>query len=225
MLSKFALVAVLSLNVAFGATIVASGAGPLPGSAENLTNQFPSEILGALDFPNGVNMFAITISNYLTFSAMTVPVGPHAVPDTELFLFDSTGHGLYANDDIDGANTLSCLPSADAANPCSFGRAGLGPTSNGTYYLAITRSANGPLSNSGEIFSALTTGAVAGVDLTQGGAGSIVGWDNGVFTSSDFDNVNYEIVLTGTVPEPATLGLLGISVFALLLVRRKFAIN
>ena len=113
------------------------------------------------------------------------------------------------------------MPSGDANDPCVFARNGLGPTANGLYYLAITRSANGPVSNSGEIFTDLQPGAVAGPDLTAGGGGVLTGWDNGVYTSPDYDLTGYDIVLTGTAPEPATVGLIGTAVFGLLLFRRK----
>jgi len=218
---KLAVTAVLSLGLSFGSTVVASGAGPLPGSAEDLSSQYPTAITGSLAFPNGVSMFEIRILNYLDFSAVTVPVGAYAVPDTELFLFNSSGYGVYGNDDISGGNTLSCLPSATGSNPCSYGRNGVGPTSNGLYYLAITRSANGPLSGTNQIFPGLVTGGAAGPDPT---AGPVDGYDNGVFTQTDFDNVRYAINLTGTVPEPATWALMSAAGLALVFLRRKLAV-
>ena len=101
----------------------------------------------------------------------------------------------------------------------------MGPTSNGVYYLAITRSANGPVSNTGEIFTGNMIGAVAGPDLTAGGGGAVTGFDNGVNTETDFDNVNYHILLGGTVPEPATWTLMCAAAITLLLIRRKLAAN
>ncbi len=222
MLTKLAITAVLSLGLSFGTTVVASGAGPLPGSAEDLTNQLPTTITGALDFPNGVSMFKIDILNYMDFSAITVPVGAYGVPDTELFLFNSSGYGVYGNDDISASNTLSCLPAADGGNPCPYGSNGLGPTSDGIYYLAITRSANGALSGGNEIFPGLVIGGAAGPDGT---AGAVDGWDNGVYTQTDFDNVRYQIDLTGTAPEPATWALMGAAGAILLLFRRKIALR
>ncbi len=218
LLTKLAVAAVLSLGLSFGDTVVASGAGPLPGSAEDLTNQLPNAITGSLEFPNGVSMFEIRILNYLDFSAVTVPVGAYAVPDTELFLFNSSGYGVYGNDDISGGDTLSCLPSGSGSNPCAYGRNGIGPTSNGIYYLAITRSANGPLSGTNEIFLGLVAGAAAGPDLN---AGAVDGYDNGVYTQTDFDNVRYQIDLTGTAPEPATWALMGLAGLVLMVVRRR----
>jgi hypothetical protein len=195
-------------------TITASGAGPLPGSAEDLTTVVNlSEIVGTLDFPLGVDMFAIDITDAADFSAITNPAGPFGVPDTELFLFNSGGFGVYGNDDISFSNTLSCLPSADVSNPCSSTRpAGVGPTTDGVYYLAITRSANDPQSVGGNIFSEILSTDVTGPDPTMGGPDPINGWDNNVFTSPNFDQVNFDITLTGTgpigtAPEPPTWAL------------------
>ena len=137
---------------AFADTVAATGAGSLPTSAQDLSSDLSlTGITGTLDFPLGVSMFKIDIMNPLDFSAQTVAVA-FGVPDTELFLFDSSGLGVYENDDASGSNTLSCLPSADSGNPCSSARNGLGPLTAGIY-LAITRSANLPMSSSGYIFS------------------------------------------------------------------------
>src|ERR1700722_1471534 len=195
-------VALLLLCVAMPAhadTVNVVGAGALPGTAADLTGIIPTEITGSI--PNttdpllGVEMFKLNISDYLDFSAITIG-SAFGIPDTELLLFDSNGLGVYANDDIDGGNTLSCLPSADGSNPCPSSRpAGVGPTSDGTYYLAITRSSNLPLSMSGEIFTILNFTDVVGPDFTMGGNDPITGWDGGAFTSADTDLVNFDIKL------------------------------
>ena len=230
MLLKLALVAVLSLGVALADTVIANNAGPLPSSAEDLSaDRSLGVIVGSLStgynnsaFPNFESVFKIDILNYREFSAKTVSV-PFGAPDTDLFLFDATGRGVYANDDASAGNTLSCLPSGDAANPCSSGRNGTGPTSDGVYYLAVANSADYPISSSGEIFKILNSTDVVGPDLTMGGASPIIGWDNGAFTQPDFDLVHYEIVLTGTTPEPATWLLIGVPLAALFFVRKRIA--
>jgi hypothetical protein len=226
LLLKLALAAVLSIGMCAADTVIGTGAGAVPGSAKDFSGDNSlTGIVGAISDPYGVNLFEINITNYLDFSAVTLPIGAFGIPDTELFLFYASGHGLYGNDDISGGNTFSCLPSATSGNPCGYGRNGLGPTSDGLYYLAITRSANGPLSNSGEIFTTPQSGSVAGPDLAAGGADVLSGWDNGVFTSPDFDLTGYQIALTGTAPEPATWWLMGAAGSALLLLRRKRASN
>jgi hypothetical protein len=206
--------------------ISASGAGPLPASAQDLTGLFPTEIVGTLPDTLDVSMFKIDILNFQIFSALTIG-GPLGIPDTELFLFDSTGHGVYANDDMGGVDpnaiTLSCLPSA-INNPCAEpSQPGVGPMSNGVYYLAITRSANLPVDASFfDIFLPLTSiGDVVGPDLGGGGVNPVAGFDGGAFASPDFDQINYDIVLTGTTPEPATWSMMGIAGAGLLLLRRK----
>jgi MYXO-CTERM domain-containing protein len=207
----------------FADLVTASGAGSLPSTAENLSGDLSlSEIQGTLAFPDGVDMFEIDIVNPLDFSAYTVDTGAFGVPDPELFLFDSNGVGVYENDDASASNTQACLPSADSSNPCASSRNGAGPTAAGIYYLAITRSANSPLSDLGYIFSPLLSTDVVGPDPTQGGADPIIGWDNGVFTSPNFDLVNFDIVIQDTpasTPEPAAWTL-AVLFAAFLLVRR-----
>ncbi|MBV9404348.1 MAG: hypothetical protein JO211_03320 [Acidobacteriaceae bacterium] len=230
MLSKLIAVAVLSLGMAFADTVTAVNAGPLPAAADDLSGDASlGVIIGSLytgynnsSFPNFESVFKINILNYLLFSAETVPVGAHGIPDTDLFLFDSTGHGVYGNDDISGSNTLSCLPSL-SSNPCPSSRNGTGPTHDGIYYLAIAISADYPISSAGEIFNFSQSTNVVGPDLALGGALPISGWDNGAFTSPDFDNVNYEIVLNGTAPEPATWLLIAAPLLALWIARKRMA--
>lgn len=212
------LVAALTLVCA-----VPAHAGPLPASAQDLTGMTVNSIVGTLDFPDGVDMFKIDITDFVDFSAITTAVS-FGVPDTALFLFDASGKGVYANDDISGANTLSCLPSEGSSNPCPSPRpAGIGPTADGIYYLAITRSANYPLSGiADEIFTFANTTDVVGPDLTMGGASPITGWDGNVFTGPDFDLTAFNIELRG-VPEPATLTLMAIGLGLGLLRRRRDA--
>lgn len=211
---KVVFVAILGLfcaKFAIADTVIASGAGPLPSTAQDLTGTNVTEIVGTLSGTNqnDVAMFKINITDFANFSAETVNPGAFGIPDTVLTLFQAGGFGVLANDDISGSNTLSCLPSTTASNPCPATRpSGLGPSANGIYYLAISRSANYPIDGSlNEIFNPSSSTSVVGATL---GVGTIAGWDNGAFTSPDFDLVNYDIVLTGTtqpapaVPEPAS---------------------
>jgi PEP-CTERM motif len=222
-------VALLFLSCALPAhadSFAANNAGPLPSSAQDLTGLNVTEITGTVDFPLGVDMFKIDITDFTDFSAMTVGPPAFGIPDTALFLFDASGMGVLANDDISGANTLSCLPSAGSGNPCPTALpAGTGPTSDGTYFLAITRSANFPLDGSAnEIF---TNSASTDVVGPNSGTGPIAGWDGNVFTGPDFDLINFDILLTGTspvaTPEPATWTLLASGLVFILLRRKKFA--
>jgi hypothetical protein len=226
-LTKLAVLGILSLSISVAEVVTASGAGPLISSAEDLSNSYVTGITGALNmssdgtgYPDFESVFKITIQNYQDFSAETVPVGAFGIPDTDLFLFDSSGNGVYMNDDISGGDTLSCLPSADAVNPCPSSRNGVGPTSNGVYYLAIAISANYPIDNSNnEIFNPTLSTDVVG---PTSGVGPFAAWDDDAFTSPNFDLVNYDILLTGTAPEPSTWLLIA-APFGALLLGRKIA--
>jgi len=226
--TKLVLPVILGLvaSSAFAGTVIASGAGPLPGSAQNLTGAgVVTDIQGSFDLLDGqyVSMFAIDITDYHAFSAQTLNVGAFGLPDPELFLFNSSGNGVYMNDDISGGNTLSCLPSGTGGNPCPFGRGGLGPTSNALYYLAIAESADLPLDAATmDLFLSGSSTDLLGPDPS---AGSIAGWDGGAFTSPDFDLNNYDIQLAGVgtaVPEPPSWLLL-LSALAGTWIFRSFA--
>jgi hypothetical protein len=215
------LIATLTLTCALATnadTVTASGAGSTPASAQDLTSANPTEIDGTLAEPSDVAVFKIDVTDYQNFWAETENTGAFGITDTVLALFDSNGLGIYLNDDVTFANTLSCLPSMGVSNPCPSGPpAGVGPTANGIYYLAISVSSNYPVSVDGEIFSPVLSTDVVGPDPTQGGGSPVIGWDNGYFTNPDSDDVNYKILLNGAsssgsvpTPESSTLVLLGI---------------
>jgi len=206
--SRILLVSTLLAACATAGTVVtANNAGGLPGTAEDLSAIAVTEIQGSIPVTTdplaGVNMFLINIIDPEFFSAIAVPV-TFGIADTDLFLFDSSGNGVLANDDISFSNTLSCLPSADAGtNPCDSSLpGGLGPVSPGLYYLAISSSANYPTSGGNEIFNIQNSTDVVGPALT--GSNPVDNFDGNYFTSTDTDLVNYDILLTGTTPEPST---------------------
>lgn len=132
--------------------------------------------------------------------------------DTQLFLFDSTGHGLYANDD--GSSNGFALGSYIEAS-----------LSAGLYYLAITGWDNDPLNSLGQlIFPTNPFGPIyqPSVSDTQ-----LASWSDA--TTS---NGNYELIFrsstgqqveTGgnTVPEPGALALLGLGAACMGYARRR----
>jgi hypothetical protein len=63
---------------------------------------------------------------------------------------------------------------------------------------------------------------VVGPDPTQGGNNPIADWDGGAFASPNQDDVGYDIILTGTTPEPATWIMTGVAGLFLVLLRRAF---
>jgi len=185
---RLAQAAVLLLTLGF---VVPSFATTLEGlfSYDTNTAQFsPAEIV-----------YQIHIDDYANFSAETVfptfnTMGYGAVPDTSLFLFNSSWNGVYANDDIDFSNTLSLLP-----NPSG----GIGPGANGDYYLAITFGLDSALDGMG---NTIFNGAFTDVSGPNSGVGPLVSWAGGA-PPSDSDLRAYQIELTG-VPEPSSLALL-----------------
>jgi hypothetical protein len=227
-ISKAIILLTIAIAVPVSATtIFANNPGALPGTAQDTTGLFPTELVGTLpdttDPFAGVNMFKIQIFDPSMFSASVVGEA-FGLNDTVLSLFDSTGHGVMLNDDQGGGDPttfgLSCLPSV-VANPCPSSLPnGVGPIIPGIYYLAISLAANYPTSTTGEMFSPVSTTDVVGPDLTMGGNDPITGWDGGAFLYAIPDDDNYDILLGGTVPEPATWMMTGAACVGLLLLRR-----
>lgn len=167
---------------------------------------FATEIDGLFSYDNNLGQFSpaeviykIHIENFQQFSAQTVPVtfntmGYGAVPDTSLFLFDSSWNGIYANDDISVSDTLSLLP-----NP--FGA--VGPSSNGYYYLAIAFGLDSALDGMG---NAIFSGGFTDVTGPNPGVGPLASWQGG--SAPPYSDLRaYQIELAG-VPEPTSLALL-----------------
>ena len=158
-----------------------ANAGGLPGSAQRVTGTGGiSAISGHLSSAGDEDMYVICLTGNKTFSATTVNAAS-ADLDTQLFLFNASGLGVYANDD--SAGTLqSTLPANHA----------LTPQSQGKYYLAISSYDNDPLSAGGRIFpSNPYFGRVVG-PTGPGGSQRITAWTNTGFASGA-----YTIRLTG----------------------------
>lgn len=146
---------------------------------------------------------------YLTggnFSANTNGTnGIFAMTDTQLFLFDANGIGVFWDDDA-GTNLLSQFSIANVTA--------------GIYYLGISGYSYDPVSAGGQIFSGASGGPTG-----SGGASPLTSW---AFSSGTTSNRGtYNIAFTGAtfVPEPSEV--LGLLVFASLgsgafLKRRRF---
>lgn len=124
--------------------------------------------------------------------------------DTQLFLFDALGNGVYANDDSFGSSQAT-LPSLS-----------LSPVESGIYFLGISGFDLDPVSAGGEIFP-------DGPDVVgptgPGGNAPLLG-----FAGESTSSGRYTIALTGaqtiaapaTVPEPTSvLSLLTLAVLGL----------
>lgn len=99
------------------------------------------------------DLYKIFLNGGQTFSATTINSDTSNIPvddllgspngilaDPQLFLFDSFGKGVYANDDT-SFSSQSILPSGEFS-----------PSQSGIYYLAISSFNYDPVSAGGEIF-------------------------------------------------------------------------
>jgi PEP-CTERM motif len=174
-------------------------AGNLPGTSQ-AAGVLPvlTQITGTIGSSTDADMFAITIGFQGLFSATTVGTGG-TLSDTQLFLFDSTGHGLLANDDSTGFR--STLP----------------PTllSPALYFVAISGYNRDPVSGGGLIFPNSPFSSVFG-PTGPGGASAITGWQGTGSTGTYAINLQLE-----PVPEPATLVLFGTALAGIGAARRR----
>ena len=160
-------------------------AGNLPSTAKKIAKYETLEfITGSLESPTDVDMYAIYIIGDGSFSATTV--GWTIDVDTQLTLFDSSGIGIYSNDDFATDIRQSTLP---AFHP-------LTPLTPGIYYLAISDWDYDPVSEEGYIFphpdSIDSDTAIEGPN-GPGGSSPITGWDGVSLTGGG----SYIIALTG----------------------------
>lgn len=152
-------------------------AGSVPISAQAVRGIGPvSSIEGRMQ-PQDEDMYRICITGGKSFSATTVDGADF---DTQLFLFDRRGRGLFANDDSVGT-FQSTLPAGDP----------LTPQAGGKHFLAISSFNNDPVSIRGLIFPSDPFGDLFG-PTGPGGQLPVSDWTNDGFGSGD-----YSVELTG----------------------------
>ena len=155
--------------------------GSLPATSQNPGGSGAlNSIAGSLSSIDTEDMYEICITDHNAFTAQVAG----SQFDTQLFLFDSIGLGVYSNDDDQVIFGPSFLPSG---HPNS-------PSADGTYYLAISEFDNEPNNAGGLIFENVGFTAINAPDLAAGGGSAITGW-NGATDFGDFGT--YSIVLTG----------------------------
>jgi hypothetical protein len=118
-------------------------AGDLRSTAQDLGDAAVTGISGSFTSAADADMYRICLTDGASFSATTVGQAPGM--DTQLFLLDSDGLGVYANDDAPGqppGHRGSRLPSNHRFSP----------SGGGEYFLAISEYNRDPHSDQGEIF-------------------------------------------------------------------------
>jgi hypothetical protein len=136
-----ALIAVLALALAPGAFAASEvgDAGELRATANDMGLGAVTQIQGSFTDGADADVYRLCLSDGASFSASTLGA---TTLDTQLFLFDSQGYGIYANDDSAGSRG-SLLPARHRFSP----RAG------GEYFLGISAFNRDPQSSLGEIFN------------------------------------------------------------------------
>jgi len=180
----------ISLGLAPSAFAVSEigDAGDLPSTAQDLGSGAVTSILG--NFPGGgdVDVYRVCLTDGASFSATTSTIGSPPL-DTQLFLLDANGFGVYSNDDAAIGQRSSRLPSNHRFSP----------TGPGVYYLALSSFNNDPQSDAGEIFPDLFSPNLYPdmvVDASGVGADEpIVGWTGPTRGPPG----NYRITVTGTM--------------------------
>ncbi|HEY9832495.1 MAG TPA: filamentous hemagglutinin N-terminal domain-containing protein, partial [Stenomitos sp.] len=166
------------INTSVSNSTLRDGAGQQLGTAQVVSAEPGTQlnsISGNLFSGADVDLYQIYVTGGSTFAATTV--GGTNI-DTQLFLFNSNGLGVYANDDL-GGYWQATLPPGQP----------LTPTAPGIYYLAISSFNNDPVSNGGSIFQGFPLQSPTGT----GGASPLTGWNNNGYGSGG----NYTIFLTG----------------------------
>ena len=135
-----AVTAVLALALAPGAFAASEvgDAGSLRATANDMGSSPVVEIQGSFYDSADTDLYRLCLTDGASFSASTV--GGTTI-DTQLFLFDSQGYGVYANDDS-GSSRGSLLPAHHRFSP----RAG------GEFFLGISVFNRDPQSSLGDIF-------------------------------------------------------------------------
>ena len=190
-------------------TKVGTALDNLPATAQFTTGVGSlTTILGSLTTTSATStasnpdLFAIYIDGSSLFSATTFGVNT-TLFDTPLFLFNSTGAGVYANDDISDFSKRSAINAPVALTP-------------GLYFLGISAYGAIPRSGTGAAFD-IFANPVDDITITDftalrtpkpGITGPLTNWN---LSTADVETGVYSIGLTGAsfasaaVPEASTI--------------------
>jgi hypothetical protein len=158
--TALAILSLLALAPAAGAADEVGDAGDLPATAQDLTGADVVTINGTVADATDIDMYRVCVGGGGSFSASSVG---GTMVDTQLFLFDSSGRGVYANDDQMDGVVQSLLPARHA----------LTPHAPGQYFLAVGAYNLDPLGADEPIFGP-GTGVVG--PTGPGGGEPVSGW-------------------------------------------------
>lgn len=188
---------VVVLTTTAGATTTESGdAGDSLASAQVVSGA-ETTVTGSLTaVTDAVDIYRITIDDPAAFTAST---DGSTLQDTELFLFDSTGRLVEANDDWRAFTEpwQSYLPAAATGNPYS-------PTAAGTYYLAVVTCCAWPVDGSDQSLDDPAYWTTGASEIYGPLASETRVLDHWVNVTSDADSGSYTVALTGVGPLGAT---------------------
>lgn len=192
--------AVLSALLTGGASAVpfaeVGDAGQLVGTAQSVSGG-ASSISGTISSSTDADLYRFGHPGG-AFGATTV-AQPGSLSDSQLFLFDTAGNGIVANDDSVGVRAALSLASLAA----------------GTYLLGISSFNVDPSDGANIIFPNTFTGQ----QVPFAGRGPLASWTGTGGTGT------YSIELRqATVPLPGTLALIGIATAAGLFFRRRLPV-
>jgi hypothetical protein len=187
-----AVIAALSLALVPGAFAAdeIGDAGDLRVTANDMGGSAVTQIDGSFTDAFDADVYRVCLTNGASFSASSVGGTFPPNLDTQMFLFDAQGYGVYANDDAAQGTRASRLPANHLYSPAT----------GGEYYLGISQYNRDPQSSQGEIFQdnfsrmQFPDGVLPANGF--GAAETLAGWNGrapgGLGT--------YRITLTGTRP-------------------------
>jgi hypothetical protein len=181
-----AVIVVLGLALAPGAFAASEvgDAGDLRSTANDMGGGAVTQIQGSFTDGSDADLYRVCLTDGSSFSASTIGA---TTLDTQLFLFNSQGYGIYANDDSSGSHG-SLLPARHRFSP----RAG------GEYFVGISAFNRDPQSSQGEIFNTNVNRMIYPDSIVDangfGAAEPLSGWAGRASGPAG----TYKITLTGT---------------------------